>query len=75
MEYVLTIVQLVIAVVLIVIILIQQKGAGLGAAFGGGGGGDNVYATKRGAEKVLYFSTIVLSVLFLGIAIFRLFIV
>ena len=59
---VLNIIQIVIAVVLIIVILVQNKGAGLGAAFGGEG---NIYRTKRGLEKSLHISTIVLSVLFL----------
>lgn len=62
---ILNISQLVVVALLVTTILLQQKGSGLGAAFGGG---DNVYATKRGAEKFVFFSTIVLSVLFLGLA-------
>lgn len=65
MNTVLNIVQLVIAILLIIVILVQQRGSGLGGVFGGEG---NVYRTKRGAEKVLFISTIVLAVLFLGIA-------
>jgi len=67
MKNILNIVQLVIAVILMVVILIQNRGASLGGIFGGGGEG-NVYRTKRGAEKVLFISTIVLAILFLGIA-------
>jgi len=56
-----------IAVLLIVSVLLQQKGAGLGSIFGGGGEG-NVYRTKRGLEKKIFIATIVLSILFVGIA-------
>lgn len=66
MKDILNIVQLVIAIALIILILIQNRGASLGGVFGGGGEG-NVYRTKRGAEKVLFISTIVLATLFLGI--------
>ena len=38
---------------------------GLGAAFGGEG---NVFRTKRGLEKGLFYLTIALSCLFFGIA-------
>ena len=49
-------------------ILIQQKGQGLSGAFGGEGG---FYRTKRGLEKTLLISTIVLAVLFMGLSISR----
>ena len=65
MENIFNIIQIILAVVLVTVILLQSKGSGLGAAFGGEG---NVYRTKRGFEKILFISTIVLSVLFLGIA-------
>ncbi|MFH0819029.1 MAG: preprotein translocase subunit SecG [Patescibacteria group bacterium] len=63
---VLNIVEIIVIVLLIITILLQQKGSGLGSAFGGGS--DNIYATKRGAEKFIYYSSIVLAVLFLAIA-------
>jgi preprotein translocase subunit SecG len=56
------IIQLVTAVFLITVILLQNKGAGLGATFGGQ---DNVYRTKRGAEKSLFILTIILAIIFL----------
>jgi len=55
--------QIVLAVLLIVIILLQQKGTGLGSSFGGELG---FYRTKRGAEKLLFYTTIGLSVLFIA---------
>lgn len=62
---VLNIVQLVAAVALIIAILIQNRGASMGGIFGGEG---NVFRTKRGVEKILFITTIVLAVLFLGIS-------
>lgn len=62
METALRVVQLSSSLLLIVAILFQQRGTGLGAAFGGEG---NVYRTKRGIEKKLFVSTIVLAVIFL----------
>ncbi|MEI6144620.1 MAG: preprotein translocase subunit SecG [Candidatus Berkelbacteria bacterium] len=59
----LQIVQLVLAVFVIVAILMQQQGSGLGGAFGGEG---NFYRSKRGLEKVLFYATIVLIVLFVA---------
>lgn len=69
MERILTIVQILISVFLVVSILLQQKGAGLGSSLGGDGGGN--YSTRRGAEKVLFYSTIVLALTFLAIALIR----
>jgi len=54
--------QVGIALLLIITILLQQKGSGLSATFGGEG---NVYSTKRGLEKILFRTTIVLGALFL----------
>ncbi|HAH04132.1 TPA: preprotein translocase subunit SecG [Candidatus Komeilibacteria bacterium] len=70
MQSLLQIVQLVIAVLLIAAIMIQNRGAGLGGIFGGEGG---VYRTKRGAEKTIFIATIVLAVLFLGLAVVNVF--
>jgi protein translocase SecG subunit len=61
MRNALLVVQLVSAILMILTILLQQKGTGLGEAFGGGG---NVYQTRRGAEKVLMYATIVLAIIF-----------
>lgn len=58
-------IQLLSALLLIAAILLQQKGAGLGVAFGGS---SNVYSTKRGIDKVLFRITVILSIIFFGIA-------
>jgi protein translocase SecG subunit len=58
--------QIVVAVFMAVSILLQNRGAGLSASFGGDFGG---YYTKRGMEKFLFGATIVLAVLFLGLAV------
>lgn len=54
-------VQMGLAFLLVIGVLLQQKGAGLSSTFGGSGVG---YSTKRGAEKVIFQATIVISVLF-----------
>ncbi|MCX6820101.1 MAG: preprotein translocase subunit SecG [Candidatus Adlerbacteria bacterium] len=56
-------IQIVLAVLLIVCILLQQTGASLGGAFGG----DNfsaAYHTRRGMEKYLFYTTLIVGVLF-----------
>ena len=69
MERILTIVQILISIFLVAGILLQQKGSGLGSAFGGEG--SNIYSTRRGAEKVLFYATIVLTLAFLAISLIR----
>ena len=54
--------QLAISVLLIILIVIQQRGAALGSGFGGGG---EVYSTKRGAQKKIYYATIAVATIFL----------
>lgn len=69
-ETVYNIIQLVLAAILTVVILLQQKGSGLGSAFGGT---SNVYSTKRGVDKILHYATIVISIIFFGFSLIRLF--
>ncbi|MBI3305194.1 preprotein translocase subunit SecG [Candidatus Parcubacteria bacterium] len=64
------IIQLIVSILLIATVLLQQRGTGLSATFGGEG---NIYRSKRGLEKILFISTIVLTTLFLGLAAIQLF--
>ena len=68
-ETVSNIIQIVLSILLIVIILLQQKGAAVGGVFGGS---SNIYSTKRGVDKILFYATIGLSIVFFGISLFRL---
>ncbi len=61
MEKILLVLQTIFAILLIVLILFQQKGVGLGAAFGGS---SNIYTTKRGIDKFIFVSTIIVAILF-----------
>ncbi|MEI8360596.1 MAG: preprotein translocase subunit SecG [bacterium] len=61
----LKIAQIVSAILLIVVILLQSQGASLSGVFGGS---NSVYRTKRGVEKTLLYATIVLAIIFCGIA-------
>ncbi|MDF1497970.1 MAG: preprotein translocase subunit SecG [Patescibacteria group bacterium] len=69
MDKILGTIQIVISVLLILSILLQNRGAGLSETFGGGG---NVYQTKRGFDKFLFISTVILAILFLGTAFYSL---
>lgn len=62
MSSAINIIQIASGVVLIGLILLQSKGTGIGSTFGGDMG---FYATKRGAEKMLFIVTMVASVIFL----------
>jgi preprotein translocase subunit SecG len=61
MRTIINIAQIIISLLLIIGILMQQRGGGLSTVFGGDG---SVYRTRRGAEKIVFIATIVLSVLF-----------
>ena len=66
LNLILKILQIIFAVLLVTTILLQQRGTGLGSAFGGEG---NVFASRRGVEKLLFRATIALVIGFLGIAV------
>ena len=61
-----TIAQLIVAILLTVSILLQNRGSGLSSAFGGDFGG---YYTKRGMEKFLFYLSMSLGAIFIGLAI------
>jgi protein translocase SecG subunit len=50
-------------------ILLQQRGTGLGDAFGAG---SEVYTSRRGAEKILFYLSIVFGVSFVILAVLQL---
>lgn len=63
MEKYVIIAQVVISILLAIFILVQNKDGGLSAMMGGGGG--SFQATKRGPEKFIYITTIILAALFI----------
>jgi preprotein translocase subunit SecG len=66
-----SIVQIVISAGIVGLVLLQQRGGGgLGGAFGQAGG---AYSTQRGVQKKIFNLTIVLAVVFIGLAIYNLF--
>ncbi len=68
LQAVLPIAQIVLSLLLIVGIVLQSRGASLGGAFGG----DNFASTffkRRGAEKFLFQTTVVVAVLFVVAAV------
>ncbi len=66
---IITIIQIIVSVALITLVALQQRGGGMSGLFGGDSGG--VYQTRRGMEKIFFTSTIILAVVFVGLAIFQ----
>jgi preprotein translocase subunit SecG len=62
MNSLISLTQIALGILLILVILLQQKGSGLGTAFGGDFA---FYRSKRGAEKLMFIITIVLSTAFI----------
>ncbi|MCK4387065.1 MAG: preprotein translocase subunit SecG [Candidatus Pacebacteria bacterium] len=60
-------IQIVLAVFLTVSVLLQQSEGGLGGAFGGSDDFSGTH-TRRGFEKILFNTTIVLGILFVAAA-------
>jgi preprotein translocase subunit SecG len=58
--------QIVISVALVVCVLLQQRGGGVGIV---GGLQTQFYGTRRGLEKIIFWLTIVLGVLFIALAV------
>jgi len=68
-ENIYNIIQFVLAIILVVTILLQQKGTGLSGVFGGS---SNIYSTKRGADKILHYTTMIVAILFFSLSLVRL---
>ncbi len=68
-ETIYNVVQIVLALLLTIAILLQQKGAGLSGVFGGS---SNIYSTKRGLDKILFYTTIIIAVIFFSVSVARL---
>ena len=63
MSDILPVIQVVISALLIGAILLQARGSGLSSVFGGE---STFYHTRRGIEKIVFWATIVLAILFVA---------
>ena len=63
----LNIALIIISVLLILSVILQSKGAGLGSLTGADTG--SVFTARRGVERTLFLTTIVLSVIFFALVI------
>lgn len=62
--------QISVSIIIIALILLQKKSSGMGAMMGGEDSG--TYQTRRGLEKLIYYATILLIVVFAGLALLNL---
>lgn len=62
-----SIVQIIVSVLLIIAILLQERSSGLSGVFGGNG---EFYHTRRGLERIIFWSTIVLVIAFAAISLY-----
>jgi preprotein translocase subunit SecG len=65
------IIQIVLSVAIITLILLQERSSGMSGLLGGGDSG--YYQARRGIEKLVFYSTIVLAVIFVVLAIYQLY--
>lgn len=65
-----SIIQIILAVAIITLILLQERSSGISGLLGGEGGG--YYQARRGVEKVIFYSTIALVIIFVCLAVYRL---
>ncbi|MGC8651137.1 MAG: preprotein translocase subunit SecG [Minisyncoccia bacterium] len=63
---ILVLTQIIISASLVVLILIQQRGGGIGVI---GGLQTQFYGTRRGLEKIIFWLTIILGVIFISLAV------
>lgn len=63
-------IEFILSIMLIASVMLQNRGTGLGGAFASDA---NVYRSKRGVEKFLFNSTIVLAVTLVAAVIFNLY--
>lgn len=66
----LSIAQIIIAIVVIILIILQERSSGLSGVFGGSESG--AYQTRRGIEKIIFVSTIVLAIAFAALSLLNL---
>ncbi len=66
----LAIIQILLAVIITVLILLQERSSGMSGLLGGSGEG--FYQARRGMEKIIFYATIILSALFVVLAVWQL---
>jgi preprotein translocase subunit SecG len=67
-----SIAEIILAVAIITLILLQERSSTMSGLLGGDSGG--FYQARRGVEKIVFYSTIVLAVIFVVLALYQLYI-
>ncbi len=62
-----TLSQVIVGALVIILILLQESSAGLSGAFGGGDNSGS-YHTKRGLEKIIFYVTVLLVLVFTALS-------
>jgi protein translocase SecG subunit len=65
------IIQVILSAVIITLILLQERSSGMSGLLGGDNSG--YYQARRGMEKTIFYSTIVLCVIFVALAVYQLY--
>jgi protein translocase SecG subunit len=60
------IIQIAISIALVTCVLLQQRGGGIGVL---GGMQTQFYGTRRGMEKIIFWLTIILGIVFISLAV------
>lgn len=71
---VISVAQIVVAVLVVGLILLQERGGETSGLFGGGDMGGGFYQRRRGFERLAFIATIILVIVFAGLAVINLFI-
>lgn len=64
---ILSVLQIIVSVLLVIGILLQQRDSAMGSAFGQESGG--FYGARRGIQKKIFWTTVVLGILFILLAV------
>ena len=64
--------QIAVSVLVIILILLQERSSAGGLGIFGGSGGDGFYQTRRGMEKIMFYATVLLVIIFAGLALLNL---
>ena len=62
---IISIIQIIVSILLVIAILLQERSSGLSGVFGGN---SEFYHTRRGLERIIFWSTIVLVIAFAGLS-------
>lgn len=74
MTFIISLAQIAASVIIIALILLQDRSSDMGGGLFGGGDTGGFYQARRGVEKLVFGGTIVMVVLYTGLALAHFFI-